>query len=69
MKWGLFDSADQVIVIDSFHPKLVKARAKQIVQDNSGRKNETSKPLPKVQMRNRSLSALDFSRGKKTLRD
>jgi predicted ABC-class ATPase len=61
-----FDSADQVIAMDSFQPKLVTARAKQIVQDNPGsRKTETSKPLPKIQMRSRSLSALDFSRGKK----
>lgn len=61
-----FDSADQVIAMDSFQPKLVTAKAKQIVQDNPGnRKIETSNPLPKIQMRNRSLSALDFSRGKK----
>jgi predicted ABC-class ATPase len=31
-----FDSADQVIAMDSFHPKLVTERAKQIVQDNLG---------------------------------
>ena len=31
-----FNSADQVIDMDSFHPKLVTARAKQIVQDNPG---------------------------------
>jgi predicted ABC-class ATPase len=61
-----FDSADQVIAMDSFQPELVTARAKQIVQDNPGsRKTETSKPLPKIQMRSRNLSALDFSRGKK----
>lgn len=61
-----FDSANQVIAMDSFQPKLVTAKAKQIVQDNPGsRKTETSKPLPKIQMRMRNLSALDFSRGKK----
>jgi predicted ABC-class ATPase len=31
-----FDSAGQVIAMDSFHPKLVKARAKKIIQDNPG---------------------------------
>ncbi len=62
-----FDSADQVIAMDSFQPRLVTARAKQIVQENPGsRKTETSKPLPKIQMRIRNLSALGFSRGKKT---
>jgi len=61
-----FDTADQVIAMDSFRPKLVTEKAKQIVQQNPGtRKTETSRPLPKVPMRNRSLSALDFSRGKK----
>jgi predicted ABC-class ATPase len=29
-----FDSAEQVIAIDSFYPKLVMTRVKQIVQDN-----------------------------------
>ncbi len=59
-----FDSADQVIAMDSFQPQLVTARAKQIVLENPGsRKTEAQSPLPKVQMRNRSLSALDFSRG------
>ncbi len=62
-----FDSADQVIAMDSFQPKLVTAKAKQIVQETPGsRKTETSKPLPKIKMRVRNLSALDFSRGKKT---
>ena len=62
-----FDTADQVIAMDSFQPKLVTAKAKQIVQDNPGsRKTESSKPLPKIQMRMRNLSALDFSRCKKT---
>lgn len=61
-----FDSADQVIVMDSFQPKLVTAKAKQIVQENPGsRKTEADKALPKIQMRNRNLSTLDFSRGKK----
>ncbi len=61
-----FDMADQVIAMESFQPKLVTAKAKQIVRENPGtRKTETSKPLPKVQMRNRNLSALGFSRGKK----
>mgnify|MGYP001204382996 CR=1 FL=1 len=61
-----FDSADQIIAIESFQPRLVTARAKQIVQDNPGsRKTETNWPLPKVQTRTRNLSALDFSRGKK----
>ena len=31
-----FDSADQVIAMDSFYPKLVTERAKQIAQDNLG---------------------------------
>ncbi|MZH03348.1 MAG: ABC-ATPase domain-containing protein [Nitrospinae bacterium] len=62
-----FDSADQVIAMDSFQPKLVTAKAKQIVQENPGiRKTEAGSPLPKIQKRRRSLSALDFSRGKKT---
>ncbi len=62
-----FDSADQVIAMESFQPKLVTAKAKQIVQENPGsRKTETSQPLPKVPMRTRNLSTLDFSRGKKT---
>ncbi len=61
-----FDTVDQVIAMDSFHPRLVTAKAKQIVRDNPGsRKTETSAPLPKVPMRSRNLSALDFSRGKK----
>ena len=61
-----FDSADTVIAMDSFQPKLVTAKAKQIVQENPGsRKNETSGPLPEVPMRTRNLSTLDFSRGKK----
>ena len=61
-----FDSADNVIAMDSFQPKLVTAKAKQIVQENPGsRKNETSGPLPEVPMRTRNLSTLDFSRGKK----
>jgi predicted ABC-class ATPase len=61
-----FDSADQVIAMDSFQPKLVTEKAKQIVQESPGtRKTETNGPLPKVQMRSRDLSALDFSRGKK----
>jgi predicted ABC-class ATPase len=52
--------------MDSFQPKLVTAKAKQIVQESPGtRKTETNGPLPKVQMRSRDLSALDFSRGKK----
>ena len=62
-----FDSADQVIAMESFQPKLVTAKAKQIVQENPGsRKTETSQPLPKVPMRTRNLSTLDVSRGKKT---
>ena len=62
-----FDSADQVIAMDSFQPKLVTAKAKQIVQENPGiRKTEADSPLPKIEMRSRNLSALDFSRGKKT---
>ena len=62
-----FDSADQVIAMESFQPKLVTTKAKQIVQENPGsRKTETSQPLPKVPMRTRNLSTLDFSRGKKT---
>jgi predicted ABC-class ATPase len=61
-----FDTANQVIAMDSFQPKLVTEKAKQIVQQNPGtRKTETSQPLPKVPARNRDLSALDFSRGKK----
>ena len=61
-----FDSADQVIAMDSFQPRLVTARAKQIVRENPGsRKTEAPSPLPKVQMRTRNLSELDFSRGKK----
>lgn len=61
-----FDSADQVIAMDSFQPRLVTAKAKQIVRENPGsRKTETRKSLPEVQMRNRNLSVLDFSRGKK----
>lgn len=61
-----FDTADQIIAMDSFQPQLVTAMAKQIVRENPGsRKTETSKPLPKIQKRNRSLSALNFSRGKK----
>ena len=61
-----FDSADNVIAMDSFQPKLVTAKAKQIVQENPGsRKNETNGPLPEVPMRTRDLSTLDFSRGKK----
>ncbi|MBC8287900.1 MAG: ABC-ATPase domain-containing protein, partial [Nitrospinae bacterium] len=61
-----FDTADHVIAMDSFQPRLVTARAKQIVRENPGsRKTETRKPLPKIQMRNRNLSALSFSRGKK----
>lgn len=61
-----FDAANQVIAMDSFQPRLVTAKAKQIVQENPGsRKTETSQPLPKVPMRSRDLSALDFSRGKK----
>ena len=31
-----FNSSDQVIDMDLFHPKLVTARAKQIIQDNPG---------------------------------
>ena len=62
-----FDSADQVIAMESFQPKLVTTKAKQIVQENPGsRKTQTSQPLPKVPMRTRNLSTLDFSRGKKT---
>ncbi len=61
-----FDSADQVIAMQSFQPQLVTARVKQIVRDNPGsRKSETGKPLPDVQMRVRNLSMLDFSRGNK----
>lgn len=61
-----FDTANQVIAMDSFQPKLVTEKAKQIVQQNPGtRKTEASQPLPKVPVRNRDLSALDFSRGKK----
>ena len=61
-----FDSADQVIAMESFQPKLVTTKAKQIVQENPGsRKTETSQHLPKVPMRTRNLSTLDFSRGKK----
>lgn len=61
-----FDTANQVIAMDTFQPGLVTAKAKQIVQENPGtRKIETSKPLPKVLKRFRDLSGLDFSRGKK----
>ncbi|MBT5550120.1 MAG: ABC-ATPase domain-containing protein [Nitrospina sp.] len=61
-----FDSADQVIAMDSFQPRLVTARAKQIVQENPGtRKIEAPSPLPKVASRIRDISKLDFSRGKK----
>jgi predicted ABC-class ATPase len=61
-----FESADQVIAMDSFQPRLVTAKAKQIVRENPGsRKTEAQSPLPKVQMRTRNLSGLDFSRGKK----
>jgi predicted ABC-class ATPase len=61
-----FDSADQIIAMDSFQPKRVTARAKQIIVENpSSRKIEAQFPLPQVQMRKRDLSTLDFSRGKK----
>ena len=61
-----FDSADQIIAMQSFLPQWVTTRAKQIVQENPGnRKSEARKPLPKVQMRSHDLSTLDFSRGKK----
>ena len=61
-----FNSADQVIAMESFQPQLLTARAKQIVQEYPGsRKTEASKPLPDVQMRKRNLSTLDFSRGNK----
>jgi predicted ABC-class ATPase len=62
-----FDSADQVIAMESFQPRRVTEEAKQIVHQNPGnRKTEASKPLPNVHMRNRNLSKLDFSRGKKS---
>jgi predicted ABC-class ATPase len=61
-----FDSANQVIAMDSFQPQLVTAKAKQIVKENPGsRKREAPSPLPKVESRTRNLSTLDFSRGKK----
>jgi predicted ABC-class ATPase len=61
-----FDSADQVIAMDSFQPRLVTAKAKQIVQENPGsRKTEAPSPLKKVESRTRDISKLDFSRGKK----
>ena len=61
-----FDMADNIIAMDYFKPRLVTEKAKQIVQENPGsRKIETSSPLPKIQLRNRNLSGLNFSRGKK----
>jgi len=43
-----FNSVDQVIAMDSFHPKLVTARAKQIVQDKPG--SRKIKPASLCQM-------------------
>ncbi len=61
-----FESADQIIAMDSFQPKRVTARAKQIILENpSSRKTEAQSRLPQVKMRKRNVSTLDFSRGKK----
>ena len=61
-----FDSANTIIAMDSFQPHLMTAKAKQIVAKNPGsRKTKAQFPLPKIQMRTRNLSALDFSRGKR----
>ncbi|MEK9628697.1 MAG: ABC-ATPase domain-containing protein [Nitrospinota bacterium] len=61
-----FDSAHQVIAMDSFLPKEVTQKAKQIVKDNpTDRKIETRFPFPTVQPRLRNLSSLSFRRGNK----
>ena len=61
-----FDSADHVISMNMFQPRLVTAKAKRIAQENpGGRKREAPSPMPEMEKRTRSLSSLDFSRGKK----
>ena len=61
-----FDTADQVIAMESFQPQNVTQKAKQIVEKNpTDRKRETRFPFPSVKQRNRDLSSLSFHRGKK----
>ena len=61
-----FDSAHQVIAMDSFLPKEVTKKAKQIVKENpTDRKIEIRFPFPPIKPRNRILSTLIFRRGNK----
>ncbi len=61
-----FDSANRVIAMDSFLPKDVTQKAKQIVKENpTDRKIETRFPFPPVNPRYHDLSTLSFQRGKK----
>lgn len=61
-----FDSADQIIAMDSFLPKEVTLKAKHIAKENpTDRKLETRFSFPKVKPRYRDLSSLSFQRGKK----
>lgn len=61
-----FDCADRVIAMDSFLPKEVTPKAKQIVKENpTERKIETSFSFPPIKPRIRDLRLLSFQRGKK----
>ena len=52
--------------MESFRPKEVTQKARQIVKGNpTSRKIETQFPFPSVKPRHRDLSALTFQRGKK----
>ena len=61
-----FDSANCVIAMDSFLPKEVTQKAKQIVKDNpTERKIETRFSFPAIHQRFRDLTPLSFRRGNK----
>jgi predicted ABC-class ATPase len=61
-----FDNADRVIAMDSFRPKEVTQKAKQIAKENpTDRKIETRFAFPPVKQRYRDFSSLSFQRGKK----
>ena len=61
-----FDSANCVIAMDSFLPKEVTQKAKQIVKDNpTERKIGTRFSFPAIHQRFRDLTSLSFRRGNK----
>ncbi len=61
-----FESAQYVIAMENFRPRLVTDQAKAIIKTQPGSRNrETRVPFPPVKGRRFDTRLLDFSRGKK----